>query len=439
MLLRVILQNFLSFDEAVQFDMFPNQKRQTFLEHIYNKDTMPVLKLAAIYGANGAGKSNLIKGIEFMREFVLHKEYISETNLEQYFFNLKENRGKEPISLLIEFSNKESYFIYTVEISTRQVEKEELYMSGLGKENPIMIFERKGVQVKFEKEASEAVANATEKLLEKNPFSSLLALNEEFPIVEDDRVKIAYSWFRNRLEVIDVNSAIPSLLELLKHEKSMLEFSNRLFGQLDLGVKEVKINSEDFDSWISCHAHAGKDVPPPRFVDSIKPGEALMRFEDNRHILSIKLEDGIRKVSEFLFEQTGKNGYIGDMNIRSQSDGTVRLLTLIPAIYNVVHKDKTVFIDEINHCIHPSLVRDLVRSVAQNDNTKGQLVFTTHETCLLDQKEILRPDEVWFAEKKDGATSLYSLNDFKVHNSISIQNGYLEGRYGAIPFIGNLN
>ena len=70
--------------------------------------------------------------------------------------------------------------------------------------------------------------------------------------------------------------------------------------------------------------------------------------------------------------------------------------------------------------------------------TTGQLIFTTHQTCLLNQ-DFMRTDEVWLVEKKNGGSHMYSLNDFKIHNTINIENGYMEGRYGAIPFIGDMN
>ena len=84
------------------------------------------------------------------------------------------------------------------------------------------------------------------------------------------------------------------------------------------------------------------------------------------------------------------------------------------------------------------IVKELVSKFSFDNKTKGQLIFSTHESNLLDQ-EILRTDEIWFAEKNtNGATRLYSLSDFKEHNTIDIRKGYLNGRYGAIPFLGNL-
>ncbi len=436
MLFRVILENFLSFDEAVQFDMFPNNKRSHFPEHIY-QGTIPVLKQAAIYGANGAGKSNLIKGVDFIMRFALDKSFLSGLEIDRYFFRLKSEKEKKPLSIAIEFSIADAFFIYLIEVSSEAVEKEALYRSGLGKKENEVIFERKRHKVFFENEQTAAITTAMEIMLKNNPFSSLLSLNKEFPIVEDNAAKRAYSWFDNRLDVVKINSSIPSLIILMKKDKRLLDFTNKLFSEIDLGINKFEVRSEDFETWLADHAQIFDSIPK-KSIESIKPGEEITRVESARQTFSISVEDGIRKVSQFMFEQLGKNGFYGKMDMLSQSDGTVRLLTLIPAIYNAVYKDKTVFIDEINHCIHPSLMRALMTYFANNKETKGQLIFTTHETCLLNQKEIMRPDEVWFAEKKEGATQLYSLNDYKIHHSISIENGYLEGRFGAIPFIGTL-
>jgi len=97
-----------------------------------------------------------------------------------------------------------------------------------------------------------------------------------------------------------------------------------------------------------------------------------------------------------------------------------------------------VVIDEIECNIHPMLIKELIAKFSFDESTQGQLIFSTHETSLLDQ-DIFRPDEIWFTEKKaDGCTDLYSLSAFHVHHTIDIRRGYFAGRYGAIPFLGNL-
>ena len=162
--------------------------------------------------------------------------------------------------------------------------------------------------------------------------------------------------------------------------------------------------------------------------------KTLINFRNTR---DISVEDGVQKISQMMFRQFGENGFSKEMDIQAQSDGTVRLLSLVPAFYAAMQSGKTVAIDELDHSIHPHLVRKLVRYFSSHE-TNGQLIFTTHQTCLLNQ-DFLRTDEVWMVEKKNGSSRMYSLNDFKIHNTINIENGYMEGRYGAIPFIGELN
>lgn len=137
---------------------------------------------------------------------------------------------------------------------------------------------------------------------------------------------------------------------------------------------------------------------------------------------------------------SGDKGQLVPFNLNQESDGTKRLLQYIPAIFDVITNDKVCFIDEMERSLHPLLVRELVRKFSEDENTKGQLVFTTHESNLLDQ-DIFRQDEIWFAEKKQrGSTELYPLTEFKKeHHTIDLRKGYLTGRYGAIPFLGNLS
>ena len=107
-------------------------------------------------------------------------------------------------------------------------------------------------------------------------------------------------------------------------------------------------------------------------------------------------------------------------------------------LYQAQQSEKVVFIDAIEGQLHPRLLSALL--LYYTDKTpQGQLIFTTHCTPLLDNPTLLRADEVWFAEKKEGASSLYSLSDFKLGNSLPIAAAYLQGRYGAVPSITSLS
>ena len=151
--------------------------------------------------------------------------------------------------------------------------------------------------------------------------------------------------------------------------------------------------------------------------------------------LSINVKDGVRKVYQLIFDNIGKNGFVGRLDTSMQSDGTLRALTLLPALYYACKLGKTVVVDEINCCLSPTMVKGIVEYFAKTNGTTGQLIFTTHDNQLLDEKDILRSDEIWFVDKREGASVLYSHNDFKEHHTISPYRGYNEGRYGAIRFV----
>ena len=118
-----------------------------------------------------------------------------------------------------------------------------------------------------------------------------------------------------------------------------------------------------------------------------------------------------------------------------ESDGTLRLTYLLPALHAICRKPGLYVIDEIDRSLHPLLATGFVRSFLKACAGRGsQLIFTTHETAFLDL-DLLRRDEVWFADKKlpEGATELYSLADYKVRTDLRIDKAYLEGRFEAVP------
>ena len=435
MILRVILKNFLSFDDEVQFDMFPNMKRTSLANHIkILDDKLPVLKMAAIYGANGAGKSNLLKGMNFLKAIATDKDFLDRDSIGKYAFALKENAGNEPVELTVEFVTKSGIpFIYSVEVSVAGVIFETLQISGLGFGENRSIFTRKGGTVDYAVTPSDEVSNMVLGWMEKNPFASLLTINNDMPVLSDENIGIARRWFVDELTIIGLHSFNPALIGVFKNDVEINRFASELFRAIDLGIDGVKVETENFEDWISTHDVSGLPVDKVREMRS----GVLSEVVDFRNTRSVSVENGVQKISQILFRQFGENGFFREMDIQAQSDGTVRLLSLVPALYDAMNLGKTVVIDEIDHSIHPHLVRELVRYFSAQD-TNGQLIFTTHQTCLLNQ-DFIRTDEVWMVEKKNGGSHMYSLNDFKIHNTINIENGYMEGRYGAIPFIGELN
>jgi AAA15 family ATPase/GTPase len=416
--------------------MFPNKKRTTFKNHIYDDHEIPVLKQAVLYGANGSGKSNFLKVIRFVKNFGIYKGFLDEKKLLKNKFRLCSDENLDPIKISIEFQNNERYYIYAIELNTDNI-KEELYLSSVGKGENTLIFKREGNNLLVGVvNRSDELTNATTKLLTNNPYSSLLSLNNEFPLINSEHVDNAFDWFNSKLEILSLNRFVPSLITLMSTNKDLFDFANKLFKEIGLGIDTLEISSRDVSEFTKDNLHDKSTIE--EFLEKhTEDNTRFSRVENDIVLFEIVQEKEKQLIKEFIFKQLGVNDYKGTMGIDDQSDGTIKILNLIPALYQVVNSKKVVCIDEIESSIHPLLISAIIRFFSESES-KGQLIFTTHETELLNQKKTMRPDEIWFTEKHHGNTELYSLNDFKEHNTIKIKNGYLEGRYGGIPFIGNL-
>jgi uncharacterized protein len=144
-------------------------------------------------------------------------------------------------------------------------------------------------------------------------------------------------------------------------------------------------------------------------------------------------------VKQLRIIQSDKVGNEATFDMDELSDGTIRLLDFLQMFQELVDAPNVYVVDELERSMHPSLAKELITKFSHDLDTKGQLIFTTHESNLLDQS-IFRQDEIWFAEKSpSGSTDFYSLSDFKEHNTIDIRKGYLHGRYGAVPVLTDLH
>lgn len=446
MLYRVIIGNFTSFAKVSEFEMFPNMKRENFINHVYMNDNVPVLKECAIYGANGSGKSNFIQALQFIKSFAT--EFVLDRDSDWLVSFYKKNRFRlpligenEPMVFVIEFSGVMSAYIYTVVLDGKGVAEEALYVSGLGKTENQLLFKRTYEDIVFsEKIATDEISKVFHRQLKANLSISALGIIGRLHLIDNKYINDAYDWFNSHFNIIEVSYQIPWLVQQLSQQSDVMNFVRDVFSVIGLGIKDLSIKSETFEEWLK-HADIDDKTVITKFFESVPSGgdgKAVAKMNRKFPHLTISEEDGVRTVQELVFHQMGQNGYVGDMECETQSNGTLRLLTLVPAIYGAVKLGKTVVIDEIDNSIHPILIKKMIQYFGKSDSN-GQLIFTTHETALLNQQELLRPDEAWMMEKNDGITKMYSLNDFKIHKTLSLENGYIEGRFGAIPFLGDFD
>jgi AAA15 family ATPase/GTPase len=435
MLIRFVVSNFLSFDEEREFNMIAGNFK-THKHHVYSLPKLNVLKAAAIYGANGAGKSNMIKSIYYLQDLVSEGEVHKSVNDSK--FKLNKKNASLPVSFEIEFFSHGKTYSYGLSINHTSIVEEWLYETGITKDDKL-VFERKLVKGNKTviRVADKYAKTEKQKLLIELMQENLLKQNEllvsKWETLKIRELVIFRDWIIQDLLIIFPHSKFTGLVPELSRSEHFRNFANNLLQTFDTGVKSLGIESISFDKFFGQRGEDLKD----EIMDSFENGEVLVDSEIGP-VLVVKEEDNfiVKKLISTHSDDAGKDVHF-DLN--EESDGTQRILDFIPAFNNVVHSSSTVIIDEIDQSLHPVLLKALVEKTMADDQTKGQLIFTTHESNLLDL-ETFRQDEVWFVEKdqKLGSSQMYSLSDFKPRYDLDIKKGYLKGRFGAIPFLANL-
>ena len=443
MLIRFVVKNFFSFGDEKEFNMIPNTRLKTLDNHKYHLGNFELLKMASIYGANGSGKSNLVKSLIALKRMVHNGEL--PQSLKNGHFKFQKDASDSIQLLAIEFFQDDIAYYYAVQIKKGIVITEELYRSGLGKKQDELIYERKtdlnsvtNIIFSNEAEQSEKIKIFKSVLIEDfvKPGETILKLisNRENEFLKD--AKKAYAWFRESLSIITPRAAPTALANRIEIDSEFRDHAQEIMCAFNVGI--VGLNSEKKNIKELIGAASATDLDSIiKSVDDSPKNMVGLKSSRGDEIIVVK-EDEDYFVKQLILTHKGKDDIACNFSLEEESDGTIRLLHLIPAFQDVVIKRKVFIIDEVERSIHPLLIKELIKKFSLDDNSLGQLIFTTHESNLLDQ-EIFRQDEIWFTEKdKNGITDLYSLSDFKEHKTIDIRKGYLNGRYGSIPFLANL-
>ena len=442
MFIRCMLRNIYSFGDEKEFNMIPAPRFTRLKGHKYQSHGIELLKLASFYGANGAGKSNLIRALEFLQDIVVTGDLPSPMKLRR----MKHFHSSEsPMVLAVEFINEDVPFIYAVEIGEQSVLKEELYISGLGKRADELVFERSAkdggktaLQLSegfLKSEEGRVLKGILENNLIKQNKTCLKILSElDNPLLGDTRN--AYRWFTHKLAIITPEVRSGGLAHRLDIDKEFHRYAEQVLCSFSVGIKKLLTVKKPIAEFFGDDNKTDMEVLLNKVSES--PGAVLGLFNKDGEEIIVVEENGKVFVKQLKTEHTTKNGRPVMFDLSEESDGSIRLMDYLPAFKDLLTKDVTYFIDEIERSIHPLLIKEIIGKFSADDNTRGQLICTTHESNLLDQ-EIFRQDEIWFVEKNpSGSSDLYSLCDFKEHNTKDIRKGYLAGRYGSIPFLANL-
>ena len=447
MLIQLTIQNFLSFRDEVTFSMVGVSSDQQHIDHLAEDAAgkgRSILPIGAIYGANAAGKSNLIEAISFAKNLVVQGTRSSQT-IPVSPFKLGDY-SKQPSKFEFIFTHQGDQYSYGFKLNREQIFEEWLYGIPDGKKQEVMYFER---VTSSKKETTVEYGLKLKGRSKKNQqFLDFIAQgtrpNQLFLTESLERNVTAlqpiFDWFRKVLTIIPAEADYTGLEMGVLSDESFTDFLSEFLKFAGTGIDSIVTEKVelDFERHLPTMPKVLRDNLLQEMNKAEKNSMAMIENSEGIRFLLFKDDRSQLTLIQLRTRHRSEDGEFIDFSIEEESEGTQRLINLIPALFILKQEEeKVIFLDELDRRLHPLLSRNFVQVAINCRDKKNQLIFTTHDTNLLDL-DLLRRDEVWFVEKSEqGVSNLYSLAEFKMRPDLKIEKGYLNGRFGAIPFFGN--
>ncbi|MBD5466433.1 MAG: ATP-binding protein [Lachnospiraceae bacterium] len=392
MLVQFMLKNVLSFKNETILDM---TAINAYKEHQCNLidcgEKEKFLRVAAIYGANASGKSNIYLAMTYFQRILAESlnnvEDGEETAIKKYYqpFSFDGSNENSEFQVVLVLGNYE--YKYGFEYNDECIVTEWLYRKSLQTKRTSTIFERTTERVEF----GSSVRKECDAYKEQIPSETLV-------------------------------------LTFLKK----LKMKSNIFVNVYWGIMDTLVVPTDF-----CEDTRILYSVLPKLIDEEK--EALVNFLTaiDTGIKDITYDDSDKEI-QFLTFHKGKDGELYTLDLFFESEGTIKSIMLFIYIQTAIYYDKSIFVDELNIKLHPLLLKFII-DLFYNNESKAQLIYTTHDTTLLDKK-FFRRDQILFVQKDEfGYSELSALSDFKVRSDASFEKDYLAGVYGGIPLLKEFN
>lgn len=368
-----------------------------------------VLRVAGIYGANASGKTNVLRALQFAATAVKdsHAVWPPDRPVPRIAFGLDPAADDEPSTFDVEFVLDGCLYQYGFSLAAETVLGEWLY--AFPKVRKQLWFQRGPGRFEFGKKLT-GENRTIERTTRPNGLFLSAAAQNNHPLLTP-----IYNWFSSRLRFVTDDRRPMSTLVACRDARVKARVEEMLLSA-DLGLTGFETREEPIDEGLR-KAYAALQAALP------SAGEQL------------NTPDRIEQVG-FLHRVSGAEPV--KLGQRAESQGTIAFFNLLGPIIQALAGGDTLLVDELDASLHPLVAIDIVRLFNDPERNPGgaQLIFNTHDTNLLDT-EILGRDQIWFTEKDSaGATHLYPLTDFKPRGGENVQRGYLQGRYGAVPFLG---
>jgi len=425
MIVNFSVQNFGSIKDKQTLSFEADKSTHLEDAYIVNFGGQRILKLALIYGANASGKTTILKALDFLRDIVLEPERkkTNELTFNPFLFDPKTPKQNSIIS--VEFFHNDIKYFYEVEFFKKAIVTEELYFHNPNKAN---VFKRKTnllnqfTEISFGSKISKD--KVFEKTLEANTLWNNTVLGGYLKTnIDLKELQEVVDWFKNYLSPLvytrtELERFVTSRIDNNEISKSDVV---TILKKADFNISDIIIKEEE------------KHIPDD-FIEFLKKqvkasSDKIKELEEKGKLTSVNIE----------FEHTvNKTKYTLPLEFESQ--GTRRYYGFAGLLALLI-KNSTVFpIDELEASLHPDLYLHFILSFLLNSKS-SQIIATTHNREILDNKDIFRNDAIWFTDKQEScSTELYSLTDFDssiVRNTTNILNAYKSGKLSGTPNLGD--
>lgn len=408
MLIEFSVKNFMSFKDKVTLSMEKGSGNENIDNVVFN-DITNLLKVSAIYGANASGKSNLLKAFTCAILMVRDSSKIPLEGkwnfIKPFLFDSKTRNMPSEFEFIFIANNIKYRYFFSADENKIYDELLEAYYT----QKPTTIFSRTNT-------------NTYEFASDKNKLEILKSNNTENKLFlttattwNYDKTKDAYLWFINQIDTYDSLETIrdKDLIEYKNKDEELKKFALKLLKKADILIKDIYVDYEE------------KEIDNTSMT-------SITKMTGDSKLKNIKIE------FEHVVVDENNNSHVYKLPYALESSGTKVLFAFAPFLKRAFNSTKVVIIDELEKSMHPMLVEFIIKLFNNKEINKSnsQLIFATHATNLLNL-EILRRDQIWFTEKDEltGISTLYPLDSFTVRKDENIEKGYTNGRYGAIPFI----
>lgn len=421
------IKNFRSIKDEIELTFEAGRERNFRENYVRNVAGLRLLRLGIIYGANASGKSNVLKAIDYVRTFVLQKQDDKNNKTGRIPFLFDKDTIKQPSEFEISFITNNRRYVYILKLDDEKVVEEKLsvYIS----HQPTEVFNRKddnGVSKINFNENKIKISQAEKGEIEvkclpnMSVFAAYNQVNTKIKEMEE-----AMDWI-----IKGHQNPINEKIKLFEYAEEKLledsELKQKVVNELrngDFNIVDIKTEVEE------------KPISEG-FIEnliSLNPNITEEQKEELKKVNTIRATK-TEFAHKVIDDKGQESNYFLPRGLESQ--GTIRMFGIATVLKTITKKDSFITIDEIESSMHPRLVEYIITEFL-NEESNSQLLVTTHYDGLLEEKDLIRNDAIWFTSKKDnGATDLYPLSDFRGLSRISsLRKAYRVNSFGAQPNI----